>query len=247
MKRCLYFTLLLLSLSCAFSAMGAPAPVKPKAPAVVRLDSSSLQVRTYQRSTLNTYHQQPDFQYREEAPDDSWWTRFWRWFWGLFPDIKPTHGNTHGLMVFLKYLFIVLGLGAILFIILRLIGVDFMLLFRRKSTQAAMPYAETLENIHEIDFDTQLEQAVAQHNYRLAVRLLYLKSLKQLDDAGLIHWELHKTNSAYVAELADGSRRSEFSQLTRQFEYVWYGEFSIDAAIYQHINTLFQHFKQQLA
>jgi hypothetical protein len=34
--------------------------------------------------------------------------------------------------------------------------------------------------------------------------------------------------------------------LTRQFEYVWYGDFFVDGQSFQNINTLFQDFKQML-
>jgi hypothetical protein len=34
--------------------------------------------------------------------------------------------------------------------------------------------------------------------------------------------------------------------LTRQFEYIWYGDFFIDGQAFQNINGLFQDFKQML-
>ncbi len=105
-------------------------------------------------------------------------------------------------------------------------------IFRRKSLSANLPYSESLENIHEIDFDAEIEKAVSQHNYRLAVRMLYLKCLKQLSDATLIKWQPEKTNSAYINELNDVVKRTAFKLLTRQFEYVWYGEFAIDGSTF---------------
>jgi hypothetical protein len=122
-----------------------------------------------------------------------------------------------------------------------------MRLFDKDSPQGALPYQETLENIHEINFDDDIESALAQRNFKLAVRLLYLRSLKQLNDAGLIQWQIEKTNSVYVDELSNPNQRQTFSILTRQFEYIWYGNFPIDEQAFRNINTLFQDFKQILA
>lgn len=120
-------------------------------------------------------------------------------------------------------------------------------IFRKDAKQVPIPYSESLENIHEISFDQEIEKAMAQHNYKLAVRLLYLRSLKQLSDAGLIHWQTDKTNSAYLNEIADSAQRQSFSILTIQFEYVWYGDFPVDGRSFQNIYTLFQDFKKMLS
>lgn len=84
-------------------------------------------------------------------------------------------------------------------------------------------------------------------NYRLVVRLLYLKTLKQLSDRELIHWLPEKTNQAYVLEIADQAKQQEFAQLTTQFEYIWYGEFFIDKNSFAPIQESFHQFNQYKA
>ena len=118
-------------------------------------------------------------------------------------------------------------------------------MIRGGARKVEVPYSESLENIHEINFDEEIEKAVALHNYRLAVRLLYLKCLKQLSDRNLIQWKIDKTNSAYIYELSDPNQRQTFSRLTRQFEFVWYGNFAIDQQAFGNINQMFQDFKKQ--
>lgn len=243
--RQLFLVLGLILLTAATPASAQP-KVK-KAPLVLKTDTGQVQVHHFNANSINEYRNQADFQYQETVPQESWWDRFWRWFWSLFKPVKTSKRGVSLFMTGLKYLFIISGIAAIAFIILRVMGVDMATLFRRKPKVAEMPYSEVFENIHEINFDTELENVLAQHNYRLAIRLLYLKSLKQLNDAGLINWQLNKTNSAYIAELQNAERRQEFSQLTRQFEYAWYGEFAIDAQVYQNINTLFVNFKKHMA
>lgn len=223
-------------------------------PAVLKTDTSSLvSVRHFDSTALKAYSRQPEFQYKEDKLKLSWWDRFWRWFWNwlnhLF-DFGPKKNAQIGHFVwavFFKYLFIVLGIAAVVFLVLRLTGVDMLNIFRRKVTSAPIPYSEFFEDINAISFDREIENAVSSANYRLAVRLLYLKCLKQLSDAGLINWEINKTNTAYIHELKDENRRSAFSRLTRQFEYVWYGEFMINEPVYSDINSSFSDFSRHLA
>jgi hypothetical protein len=130
---------------------------------------------------------------------------------------------------------------------LLLLGINILGIFRRKSATAPIPYSEFFEDINEINFDTEIEKAIAKHNYRFAVRLLYLRCLKKLSDGGLIEWQIDKTNSTYINELTDQRQREAFGILTRQFEYIWYGEFGIDGQVYKNIDSSFQDFNKQVA
>lgn len=218
--------------------------VKPvKAPLQLRTDTGNVVVRQYSGASLNAYRNKPEFQYKQATFRPSLWERFWKWFWSLFTRKVASTTSTPLFWIILKYVFIVLGVGAIIFIIFRLLGVDITSVFRNKSASAEVPYAESLENIHEINFDDELERAINRQDYRLAVRLLYLRCLKQLNDDGLIDWEISKTNSTYINEIADAGKRSNFSQLTRQFEYVWYGEFKVDGPVFGEIRNQFLNFK----
>jgi hypothetical protein len=242
-----YLFLICLLLSLGFIARGATS-VKPVKPKLVELsDSTIVTIRHFDKAALKNYNNQKEFQYREGGyVGESLWTRFWRWFWGLFDaDEKKTALGVFGIVM--KYLFIGLGVAALIFLIFKLAGVDAFNVIKRKPASATVPYDVSVENIYAIDLDAEIEKAVGQQNYRFAVRLLYLKSLRQLADAGLIHWEINKTNAIYIDELANAEQRIAFKMLTRQFEYVWYGEFIIDAHIFKKINTLFSNFKVKTA
>jgi hypothetical protein len=212
---------------------------KPKA--VLVTDTGVVALRQFDTVALNAYKKLPEFVYRENYSGPSLWSRFWSWFWNLFK-LQDAEVSSN-FYVFLKYLFIALGMGAIVFLVLKLSGIDIINTFRRKPHVAKLAYEESAENIHEINFDTEIEKAVSVNNYRLAVRLLYLKSLKQLSDKGLIDWQLNKTNTIYVNELADSNLREAFKKLTLQFEYVWYGDFAINGEIFKNISLLFNNFK----
>lgn len=237
MLRYFYLTVLFIGLHAGMAFCANPEK-EAKKPLIARHDSLDISKRAFNKPALEKYRQREEFQYDDGYVGISAWDRFWKWFWSLF-DTKDA--NIVGTGV--KYLLITLGVAAIVFVIMKLAGVDPFKLVRANSASAALPYSEYTENIHDINVDDELEKAISVRNYRLAVRLLYLKSLKQLNDAGLIHWELNKTNSDYSNELQDFDQRLAFNLLTRQFEYIWYGEFNIDADVFGRISNLFKDFK----
>lgn len=212
-------------------------------PAVLVVDSSQVTPRHVDTAALHAYKKLPEFNYQEEYSGPSLWTRFWRWFWGLF-DFGTSRNRTiwTWFWIVIKYLFLGGAIAGLIFLVMKSAGLNLLSLFRRKP-YTSLEYSESEENIHEIDFEGELEKALAVHNYRFAVRLLYLRSLKQLSDNGLINWQINKTNTNYVNELEQPDQREAFKILTRQFEYVWYGDFTINNEIYHKISTLFQGFK----
>jgi hypothetical protein len=242
-----YLSALLLFCFVILSLNTYAAHVKPaikKTPAVLKTDTALLQVRGFNTKKLQGYLQDKDFKYNKaDVQGESLWDRFWHWFWNWLYGRAFSTPESQNIFYYL-----LVGAGAIflIFVILKISGISAMQIFRGQAKKLDIPYAESLENIHEIDFDEEIEKAIGQRNYRLAVRLLYLRSLKQLSDAQLIHWQIEKTNTAYLQELADNEQRQSFGLLTRQFEYVWYGDFFVDGQSFQNINTLFQDFKQML-
>jgi len=102
------------------------------------------------------------------------------------------------------------------------------------------------ENIYEIKFEEEIRKAVTAGNYRLAVRLHYLQSLRALADRGLIHYATGKTNGQYLFELAGNPLYKMFFSLTRHFDYTWYGQFPLSLQSYRKLETDFNEFKTKL-
>lgn len=233
------FTLLLVSF--LFSASFAAA----KKPSLkIKVDSSKVAVKKFDAKAIDKLKADKDFNYNGRSTGEpTIWEQLWNWFWGTLARwfMKVPFGGT-----ILQYLFIFLAICLLAYIIFKSLGIDPIRMLRGNPDKVGLAYSESLENIHEINFDAEIEKAIAQHNYRLAVRLLYLKCLKQLSDHNLIQWQIDKTNSAYLVELADPDQKQTFGVLTRQFEYVWYGNFMIDKQAFTNIDQLFQNFKKQL-
>jgi hypothetical protein len=252
MRLFLFLVVFILAINTGYSDIAKPVIHKHEK-AVLKNDTSEVNIRHFDQAALKAYSRQPEFQYKEAtAGDTSLWTRFWRWFWQWIAHLFNFRSKKAGtlLVLFWKIVQIMLllgGVAALIFFILKSQGINVLNIFQRKSAATPIPYSEFFEDINEINFDLEIENAVAKHNYRFAVRLLYLKSLKRLSDAGLIKWQIDKTNSNYISELTNEEQRAAFKLLTLQFEYVWYGEFLIDGQVYTNINTLFQNFNKRVA
>jgi hypothetical protein len=216
---------------------------KPAQP-VVSLPTDSV-TRTARRPDAATWEElrtDREFRYGQDVtPPVTPWDRFWRrvqaWFlrW-LQPENQRARNWLTGLVVA-----VVLGFALYKFLQMERRG-----FFTRRGTDIALPYDVLTEDIHAISFDEAIATAVQNRDYRLAVRLYYLKTLKELSDRNLIRWQLDKTNRTYAQELAKTSLQAEFEHLTSRFEYVWYGNFPVNEPQFVALRTEFDTFRQAL-
>ncbi len=129
--------------------------------------------------------------------------------------------------------------------LLRVMGADVGALLRRRSRRLAVQM-ETDEDVHHIDYDARIAAAVDAGDLREAIRLHYLRTLRDLSAAGLIEWSRRKTNHDYLLELAGTAIESPFARATLVYEFVWYGDFAIDAAGYERIRATFERLIEQI-
>lgn len=253
MRLLLLFVLLFLALSMDLSAQPQVKTAVVKKPTkdtiALRLDSSKTQVRDFNNEAIQKLKEDKAFQYGEEdAKRASWWDRFWWTFWRWIERLFGSRDGSSKPSIWptvLKYSVIAICIGLVVFAVFKLAGID-LKWFSGKSKEVDVPYDESLENIHEISFEDELENALQNRNYRFAVRLLYLQTLKHLSDKEIIDWQPNKTNLAYVTEVQNEKGYEEFPQLTYQFEYIWYGDFKIDKSAYENIQQSFQQFNAQV-
>ncbi|GGG47476.1 hypothetical protein [Bizionia arctica] len=143
---------------------------------------------------------------------------------------------------FLTYFFpFLLGI-IVVFIILKAFlgtGMDFWN-FKKASKKVADKLIYEDEDIHEADFNKLLENAITHADYRLATRYYYLSLLKKLSDKKSIAYHKDKTNTDYLFEIENKDIRSQFSQVSHIYSYVWYGEFPIDSLKFQTVEKKYK-------
>lgn len=120
-------------------------------------------------------------------------------------------------------------------------------LFRKNSTTSSEAKQPIVENIFETDFENEIQKAIAENNFRTAVRLLYLRTLRDLSDHNLISYTPEKTNSDYLLQLTETSYYNSFFRLTRNFDYTWYGQFELSQDRFSIIHNDFNLFQRQLS
>lgn len=102
------------------------------------------------------------------------------------------------------------------------------------SRQNTLPYTVGEDTIYGVDFSGGIADALSRRDYREAVRLLYLQTLKRLSDAERIDWQLYKTPTQYLNEV----RLPAFRQLTNHFLRVRYGNFEATEELFHMMQSL---------
>ena len=121
-------------------------------------------------------------------------------------------------------------------------------LFVKGNTRAAPePADEKAEPLNEYSaYNLLIHEAEANKDFNLAIRYLYLQSLKKLADADLIIFSPEKTNNLYVQEMSSHEYQSEFAFLTRQYEFTWYGKFKVNNIWYEELKSRFILFNKKI-
>ena len=103
-----------------------------------------------------------------------------------------------------------------------------------RSSKNKLPYEVEEDTIYGVDFSGGIADALSRSDYREAVRLLYLQTLKRLSDEKRIDWQPYKTPTQYINEV----RMPVFRQLTNHFLRVRYGNFEATEELFDSMKSL---------
>lgn len=209
----------------------------------VTYDSTDLEVRHLPYNQIKSYSEQKDFDYRESSSKAvSLWDRFWVWFWEQFYRMSKKDSVRKGFEISVW----VFSISLILFSIYRLTGMERRFFFQGNGNGRPLGYREEQEDIHAIDFDRAIREAIDNQHYRLAIRFMYLKSIKILADRALIDFRLNKTNFDYARELTNTAYSKGFEEITMMYEYAWFGEFPVDKEIFEQLQNRFSDYEKTI-
>ncbi|MBP5507934.1 MAG: DUF4129 domain-containing protein [Prevotella sp.] len=90
------------------------------------------------------------------------------------------------------------------------------------------------DDIYDIDYEEETKKALLAGDYAALVRLIYLRTLRTLDEEGRISWRIYKTPTEYAYEL----RQPAFITMTRHFLRVRYGKFGASEALCDEMRAL---------
>jgi hypothetical protein len=190
-------------------------------------------LRNVPDSVISRYKKDKDFAY---ANDAAYWAKdapsdnkdFWYYFLAFI--------TSTGVRIFVY----ILIAAVLLFAFYKIVVENKLYLFY--SPPKKLNAIETDEaNLQSEDFDAKIHEAMAAMDYRLAIRWMYLKALRMLDEEELIHFHAQGTNQEYVAQLSKHEQGMNFKYLTNVYDYAWYGGFVLTQ---QQAERLQQNFNQ---
>ncbi len=190
-------------------------------------DNQQIEARSVKEQSIDALRDKPEYQYNVVMPEEpSLWDeiRFWL-MQKLFSPIGDEGSITP---------FTLIGYGLILLALVLLVrvlmGGAFFGLFGRRDKSTGIDYTTGAEeDIHSMSLEEMLREALAQQNYRSAVRYRFLMLLRELARQDKISWRREKTNSRYLAEIQDPELKQMFRKAAWWFDLAWYGEWSLTA------------------
>lgn len=190
-----------------------------------------LELRSIPDTTTRNWKRKRDFAY---ANDSSYWKRPSR----NDPGSENAFFRLLDSKVFLYFIYIFFG-SVLLYALYKIIAENNLRFFYRKPARLAEgPPGEAA--LPEEDLDLLLKKAIDQQEHRLAVRYLYLKTLRMLEARQLIRWHIQATDEEYARQMDTTSQGESFRRVMGFYERVWYGKFSLSD---QQFARLFQYFQ----
>lgn len=245
MKRIKIYTLLLKAILVLFLT-GVCSPVSAQADIVEATPAKreKIDFRVPSEEKIEKFKADSRFKYYKEKKIENpdWLEKFQFWLMKWIDKISKSVDTAMGVP---KYLVIGIIVLLLILLILKLAGVNYKTLLGKKKVDTAEIDIYT-ENVNEMNFDTLIRNALQNKDYRLATRFLYLKNLKLLSDKEIIKWDINKTNISYVYEINNATLRSKFLDTSLIFDYVWYGEFTVDQTQYAEINNRMDDFAKTI-
>ncbi|WP_205511462.1 DUF4129 domain-containing protein [Longitalea arenae] len=202
------------------------------------------QYRQVPDSVVKELQRQKEFAY---ANDPAYWARdpetareprkrskgFWDYFFNFFSG-SAVRTITYAVLI-----------AFFLFVIYRIIVVNKLFLFYSSGKTKAVADGEAID-IEDENLDEKIRKAVAAREHRPAVRFMYLKALQLLNERQWIRYHADGTNYEYVMQMSAHKLGNAFSSLTRVYDYVWYGEFTLTEEQFDIVHNNFSHFYNAL-
>jgi hypothetical protein len=212
---------------------------------IVQVDSAAvtvIEVRQFDTNSLNNYRNNEAFVYGAIVQTkESLWSKIKRWFWNKIGDLIGPGASLLSKIVF--YGLLAFGLIGIFLYFSR---VETSKIFRKGDYRQKLN-AEILDENIDADNIVQLIQSSKKRgDFKLAIRYWLIQTLIQLESENVIQLDQNKTIAQYRKNFPIASLKSEFGELTKIFEYVWYGEYQLDSDQYDEIEDQFIRFLKSI-
>ncbi|MDD3077927.1 MAG: hypothetical protein PHH37_02325 [Paludibacter sp.] len=199
----------------------------------------------FNKNFKNKYLDEDDFHYNEAEENFTIIERFFNKIAKLFKRLlglaPNAHIDTFNLLI-IKMLSVIIILVVIYFLVRIYLKNNLSKLINKKNEPVEIDINNAEQLIEEANFGELIREAEQNGNTRISIRLYYLWLLKTLRNRQIINWLPEKTNSEYFYEISDPQIKKVFSELSYLYDYIWYGEFSINDEEYLKAKNAYQKF-----
>lgn len=198
----------------------------------VNYDTSPIEQKNFDTEQIEKYRADKDFDYTEKKQEQGFFAKVWNWFMRILQrffewlfGVERATGALEAFLTVLPYLI----LAVVLYFLLRFfLKVDSNSLKLNGAKKTTINLTEEEELIKNEDIQSLIDKAIANKNYRLAIRYYYLSILQKLAAKEFIEWQQEKTNEDYIKEIEKPTIKDKFTKSTLLYDFVWYGNFNIN-------------------
>lgn len=188
------------------------------ASSVSNIDTTKVSVRLPEKGFAKSFRAQKAFKYTKPKLKESFLARLFKFLGDKMDELAKI---SFVLPWIVKIIFLVLVLLLLMFVITK--TKLYKVFYSEKVIED--PEVEISSAIDTpVDLDKTIRKYVAQKQFRLAIRLLYLKVISQLRQKEYILFSQEKTNIDYLRELTNKNIKSDFAEVTSIYNHVWYGD-----------------------
>lgn len=145
-----------------------------------------------------------------------------------------------------SYIILALIIGFVIFFIVKMLSEG--QTGAQKLGKATLRYDDDRleENIHDLDLIQLLNQAVESGDFRAAIRIKFLITIKRLSENAMISWKKDKTNWEYHKEITDPNLKNGLNDLINFYEKVWYGNIDLIPNDYYKLEPFYDRFNNRI-
>jgi len=203
------------------------------------------------KDNLEKYLEDDAFNYEVKTNEDSLYAKLKLWFYNLLNKLSVWLfgvGVAGGILATILSTIPFVLLAILIFLLIRFfLKVNSKNIIYGEQNKPIIAFTDEEQIIKNEDINALIAEAVKQNNFRLAIRYYYLLALKKLAEKDIIVWEQQKTNDDYKKEIKPKTMQSQFGKITRIYDYVWYGEFDIDAPKFENLKRDFINLNKQVS
>jgi len=199
-------------------------------------DSVSVVVRQPDTKFIEAYRSQEAFNYTMPPLETNFLKQLWAY-------IRSQFGSWEEFSAAMPLVFKILMGGLVIFFLFIVITQTQLYKLFYSDREIESPGFEfSATEDQSIDFDAAIRLQMEEQQYRLAIRLLYLKVINILRVNEYIHFSKEKTNVDYMRDLTSDDLKLRFNAITSIYNHVWYGDIEIEENQFLIFEKSFQSF-----